>query len=79
VIAAASALPADALIVCGSMRPRILALAGPAHADRYLYLVESPASVTGRPLLFVPGAEEENRARNGLDLRALGGGEIPAR
>ena len=85
VIEAASQLPEQVVVVCGSMQPRILSMivAGPS-AERFLYLIDDAAVLEpdaggGEPVRFVPGADLENLALNGIDLRALGAEEIRPR
>jgi hypothetical protein len=88
VLEAVSQLDRDVIVVCGSMQPRILALAGsgPEAERQYVYLIEGAGELvryarTGHPIRFLAGAERENLAAYGVDLRRLGAQELrlPAR
>ena len=67
------------VVVCGSMRPRLLALVRERNLnDRpYLYLIQQPQEVAdyiaaGYQVKYLPEGEAETRARYGISLRSLG-------
>jgi hypothetical protein len=73
---------ADVVVVCGSMQPRILAEAHESPVrDRFVYLVEDERMLTewrrnGRSVWFVAGADRENLAKHGVELRGAGATEL---
>jgi hypothetical protein len=83
VIDIASRLGDGIVIVCGSLQPRILSMVDSMSPDgrRYVYLVRERTTLEryaaeGYRIFFVTGAEAENLALYGLDLRSAGAQEL---
>jgi len=83
VIDASARLGEKAVVVCGTLQPRILSMLNPGSSDgrRFLYLIrDAPRldrySTDGYRIFFVPGAEMENLVLCGLNLRSYGAQEL---